>query len=65
MKGVLRDVVDALKDMEVESNREDAAGAEGTSRTALPAVRLHRRLNDVVDGGVRPRLALAPARPER
>ena len=29
MKSVLRDVVDALKDMEVESNRGDAAGEEG------------------------------------
>ena len=31
-------------------------GRKETSRTVLPAVRLHRRLNDVVDGGVRPRL---------
>lgn len=35
MKGVLRDVVDALKDMEVESNREDAAGAEGNLKNRV------------------------------
>ena len=35
MKGVLRDVVDALKDMEVESNRGDAAGAEGNLKNRV------------------------------
>lgn len=35
MKGVLRDVVDALKDMEVESNRGDAPGAEGNLKNRV------------------------------
>ena len=35
MKGVLRDVVDALKDMEVESNQGDAAGAEGNLKNRV------------------------------
>ena len=35
MKGVLRDVVDALKDMEVESNRGDATGAEGNLKNRV------------------------------
>ena len=35
MKGVLRDVVDALKDMEVESNRGDAQGAEGNFKNRV------------------------------
>ena len=35
MKGVLRDVVDALKDMEVESNRGDAAGTEGNLKNRV------------------------------
>ena len=35
MKSVLRDVVDALKDMEVESNRGDAAGAEGNLKNRV------------------------------
>ena len=35
MKGVLRDVVDALKDMEVESNRGAAAGAEGNLKNRV------------------------------
>ena len=35
MKGVLRDVVDALKDMEVESNRGDAQGAEGNLKNRV------------------------------
>ena len=35
MKDVLRDVVDALKDMEVESNRGDAAGAEGNLKNRV------------------------------
>ena len=35
MKGVLLDVVDALKDMEVESNRGAAAGAEGNLKNRV------------------------------
>jgi len=35
MKSVLRDVVDALKDMEVESNRGDAAGEEGNLKNRV------------------------------
>ena len=35
MKGVLRDVVDALKDMEVESNQGDAQGAEGNLKNRV------------------------------
>jgi len=35
MKSVLRDVVDALKDMEVESNRGDAAGTEGNLKNRI------------------------------
>ena len=35
MKSVLRDVVDALKDMEVESNRGDASGAEGNLKNRV------------------------------
>ena len=35
MKGVLRDVVDALKDMEVESNRGDAPRTEGNLKNRV------------------------------
>ena len=35
MKSVLRDVVDALKNMEVESNRGDAARAEGNLKNRV------------------------------
>ena len=59
MKAMLRDVVDALKEMESDAKRASDTDSlqPGNSSVAIQAVRLSCRRDDVRDGGVCPRLA--------